>query len=132
MIFLDASAIVAVLAREPDAAELAARMAGRRPIYASAIVAYEAVLGLARAASLSLADARQMVTALLVELSAEIVPITAERGSLAIAAFERYGKGRHPAALTMGDCFSYACARDLDVPLLYKGEDFARTDIRAA
>ena len=47
-------------------------------------------------------------------------------------AFLRYGKGRHPAGLNFGDCMSYALAKSLDAPLLYKGEDFARTDIRPA
>ena len=55
---------------------------------------------------------------------------TAEIGGLAIDAFERFGRGRHPAALNRGDCFAYACARSLGVPLLFKGEDFAKTDIR--
>ena len=50
----------------------------------------------------------------------------------AFDAFMRYGKGRHPARLNLGDCFAYALAKQLDVPLLYKGDDFAKTDIRSA
>jgi ribonuclease VapC len=61
-----------------------------------------------------------------------VVPITAEIGHGALTAFERYGRGRHPAALTMGDCFAYACARALDVPILFKGDDFPLTDITVA
>jgi ribonuclease VapC len=64
--------------------------------------------------------------------SAEIVAVTAQQADLAIDAFRRFGKGRHPAGLNIGDCFSYALAKASDMPLLYKGEDFARTDIRAA
>ena len=50
----------------------------------------------------------------------------------AIRAFERFGRGRHPARLNMGDCFAYACAEDLGLPLLFKGEDFPLTDIGVA
>jgi ribonuclease VapC len=60
----------------------------------------------------------------------ETVPITREIGDLALQAFEKYGKGRgHKAQLNMGDCFAYACAKSLGVPLLYKGDDFAKTDL---
>jgi len=51
---------------------------------------------------------------------------------IAINAFDRYGKSRHPAALNFGDCFAYACARHAGVPLLYKGDDFPQTDIETA
>ncbi len=50
----------------------------------------------------------------------------------AIAAWQRFGKGRHPAGLNLGDCFSYALARTTGEPLLYKGRDFDQTDIRTA
>jgi ribonuclease VapC len=53
-------------------------------------------------------------------------------GDLALSAFMAFGKGRHPARLNLGDCFAYALARQLDAPLLYKGDDFAKTDIRSA
>lgn len=58
--------------------------------------------------------------------------IAIEIGGGAVSAFERFGKGRHRAALNMGDCFAYACARSADVPLLFKGNDFPRTDIAVA
>jgi ribonuclease VapC len=130
--FIDASVIIAVLARESDAADFASRLARLRKSFVSPIVVYEAVLGLARATKMSLADAKRLVAMLLANLSAECVSVTPERGELAIAAFERFGKGRHPAALNMGDCFAYACAQDLQVPLLFKGDDFSRTDIEVA
>lgn len=57
------------------------------------------------------------------------VPFTAEQLSIAIDAFRRFGKGRHPAELNFGDCFSYALAKATREPLLFKGNDFARTDI---
>lgn len=58
-----------------------------------------------------------------------LAPVDAEQAQLARQAFREYGKGRHPAALNFGDCFSYALAKSLDEPLLFKGEDFSRTDI---
>lgn len=61
-----------------------------------------------------------------------IESVTAEHAAIARAAFRRFGKGRHPAALNFGDCFSYALAIAEDEPLLFKGKDFARTDVRVA
>jgi ribonuclease VapC len=57
------------------------------------------------------------------------VPIDERIGALAVACFETYGKGRHPAQLNLADCLSYACAKALDARLLFKGEDFAKTDV---
>ena len=61
-----------------------------------------------------------------------IVPVTAEHAEVAREAFRRYGKGRHKAALNFGDCFSYALAKSSGEPLLFKGADFAATDIESA
>jgi ribonuclease VapC len=127
--FLDASAIVAIVAPEADALALAARVASADRKFTSAIAVYEAVLGLARARDMSIAAAEEAVNQYLARGDAQIVPITAEIGRGAIRAFERFGRGRHPARLNMGDCFAYACARALDVPLLFKGDDFSQTDI---
>ena len=63
---------------------------------------------------------------------ATVVPIDGVVGHIALEAFERYGKGRHKAALNMGDCFAYGCAKAHKVPLLFKGGDFAYTDIAIA
>lgn len=62
-------------------------------------------------------------------LSIIIVPFSAEQAQLASEAFLKYGKGRHPAKLNMGDCFSYALAKSTNQPLLSKGNDFIHTDI---
>ena len=63
----------------------------------------------------------------------EVVSFSASHADAATEAYRRFGKGvGQPACLNYGDCFSYALARSLDVPLLYKGDDFARTDIRSA
>jgi len=130
--FIDASAIVAIIAAEPDAAALGTRLSAATTAYASGIAVYEATLGIARTLNLSVANAESLVADLLAEVETIIVPITDDIGRGAIRAFEQFGRGRHPARLNMGDCFAYACARALDVPLLFKGDDFTQTDIAAA
>lgn len=62
----------------------------------------------------------------------EVVPVTAVSAHAVAAAYRRWGKGFHPAALNYGDCFAYQLARERDCPLLYVGDDFARTDVRSA
>jgi ribonuclease VapC len=130
--FVDASAIVAIIVREPDADPLAARLGSARRIHVSAIATYEAILGTARALGIPIDAAESLVDDFLAESQAEIVGIDSEIGRSAISAFQRFGRGRHPAQLNMGDCFAYACARALNVPLLFKGDDFSQTDIVAA
>ena len=129
--FVDASALTAIIANEPDGPALliALRRTDRR--YTSAVAVYEAVLALARIGNTAVALSRAVVQQFLGEFSVELIPITAEIGTLAIAAFERFGRPHHPARLNMGDCFAYACARTLQVPLLFKGEDFRHPDIAA-
>ncbi len=71
------------------------------------------------------------IEALLNESRVAIIPIEAEHGPIAVAAFAEFGKGRgHPAQLNLADCLSYACAKSRGVPLLYKGNDFSRTDLK--
>ena len=79
---------------------------------------------------MTLSDARDIVDTLISRLYARNVDLTQDIGSAAIDAAVRYGKAvRHPAGLNLGDCFAYACARALSVPLLYNGDDSARTDL---
>jgi uncharacterized protein with PIN domain len=66
------------------------------------------------------------------ELKIVIEPVTVEQTHLARQAFLDFGKGRHPANLNFGDCFAYALAKATGEPLLFKGEDFSKTDVRAA
>ena len=131
--FLDASAIIA---RESDAASLAVRLGQPARVVTSPIAAQEAVLGLARVGNTSIADATSVLDRFLTEVDATIVPIDAPRGSAAIAAFERVGKGRPAAALNLGDCFAYAyayaCAATRDMPLLCEENDFPHMDIAIA
>ena len=78
------------------------------------------------------AQVSTMVTDSLGTHSARSTGVPAEVRRLALEAFDRFGKGRHPAALNFGDCFAYACARLAGAPLLYKGDDFPQTDIETA
>ena len=78
------------------------------------------------------AEAGHELDAFLQRAEIEPAPVTAEHLKAARRAWRRFGKGRHPAALNFGDCFAYALAQVVGEPLLYKGEDFARTDIPAA
>lgn len=66
---------------------------------------------------------------LLRRTAVDVVPFEAAQSSLTVSAWLRFGKGRHPAGLNLGDCYSYALARHLDAPLMFKGRDFSQTDI---
>ena len=140
--FIDASALVSILRREEDSANIAARIrAGDGPCYVSAMVRFEATLAVARALSTLpqltgfsrselIAEARSLVDDYLSEISAIDMPIDTAIASAAIDAAAAYGKAvGHKAGLNMGDCFSYACAKSKKLPLLYKGNDFAQTDL---
>src|SRR4051794_18116645 len=70
--------------------------------------------------------------ALISELRLQVMPFTADHAALARRAFRQFGKGRHPAGLNFGDCMTYALAKEQGEPLLFKGDDFSKTDIEAA
>jgi len=89
-------------------------------------------LGVARALNATISDATQLVNDFIEAKSLKNLAIDASIAASAVAAFARYGKGRHKAKLNMSDCFAYACAQSLDVPLLCKGNDFKHTDIDVA
>lgn len=126
MIVIDASAIVAILTGEHDAQALLERiaLASRRCISASNLLEARLVAELGRALDPIL------LTNLLTRWEIEIVPF--EHVDLAFEAYRRFGKGRHPAKLNMGDCAAYALAKARGWPLLYNGEDLALTDIEQA
>jgi ribonuclease VapC len=128
--FVDASAFAAILLGEPEAEDLAKRLDAAELRLASAIVVFETVAAIMRETSLSRSAAEDKVRAAFAAADITVVPITDEIGRAALDAFDRYGKGRgHPAQLNLGDCFAYGAARTLGVPLLYKGNDFAKTDL---
>jgi len=133
MVFLDTSAVVAVLAGEPDAASFAAKLEAEPERISAGHVLLEASTRLASLLGLTPTVADGLVTRLFRQADVDIVPITEEVAQIAVAAFERYGKGRGAVAnLNLGDCLSYACAKAHDARLLFKGSDFSQTDIARA
>ena len=139
--FVDASAIVAILKCEPEAGGFVAALeASRGSLHCSSIARFEATVSLAvsrarqRGGEHALPDdfevAADLVGEFLTGIEAKDVDITVRIGSAAIHAARKYGKvAGHPAGLNMGDCFAYACARTRGRPLLYKGGDFSQTDL---
>jgi len=139
--FIDASAIVAILGREPGHEEIEKRLAlveGR--FFVSPLVKFEASVALARQKAPAkrmakpspalLRQAQQAVDAFVESLDAEEIAVTPKIGQRALDASATYGKAvGHRADLNFGDCFAYACAKELGAPLIYKGKDFAHTDV---
>ncbi len=123
---IDTSAIVAIALNELDAAELEVRIADDPVRLISAATVLEATIVLET--RLGDAGGREFDLWLL-KIGVEIVPVDAEQADAARRAWRRFGKGRHAAALNYGDCFSYALALTRGEPLLFKGEDFAKTDV---
>ena len=126
---VDTSAVVAILLREPEADSFAGMVVDSPLRVMSVVTRVElsfVVEGRLREAGRT--DLEQLLRDLRIELAA----VTPEQAEIAIEAFRRYGKGRHPAGLNIGDCFAYALAKATGHPLLFKGDDFAQTDIRPA
>jgi ribonuclease VapC len=125
---IDSSAVVAILLGEPEAAAYTEAM-GRGGCHMSLANVYEAeVVLLNRRGPNGPARVRRLLAA----AGATLHEFDDAQARLATAAYERFGKGRHPAQLNLMDCAAYALARSLDAPLLYKGEDFSRTDVVSA
>lgn len=129
--FVDTSVLVALLTAEDDAAALAIALEGAQTRRTSPLVRLETCAVLATRLDISPTQAQALFDELMEEADIEIHPIDDTVGRIAVRCFEAYGKGRHPAALNIVDCFSYAGAKALDVPLLFKGEDFSQTDVNA-
>lgn len=130
--FVDASALTAILGNESDAASLLARLQRGRVRITSPLAIWETVLAISRLLDMSIRDAHRAVEDFLVLAEIEVAAVPPEAREHAISAFDRFGKSRHPAALNFGDCFAYGCARVAGLPLLYKGDDFPQTDIETA
>ena len=136
--FLDASVIVAVITREAGWEEILKRLdlAGAGFVV-SPIARFEAVLGIARKSqspektkNAQIAAAKATVDEFLSAIGATEIAVTPAIGVIAVDAAMTYGKAvGHAADLNFGDCFSYACAKSLNVTLAYKGNDFALTDL---
>ena len=131
--FVDASAIVAIITREPDAKALADVLDTAINRITSPLAVYEATLAVMRKRRSTLREAEAYVLDFLTLSRIELIPITIREAATALDAFSRYGKGRgHPAQLNLCDCFAYAAARNHRTSLLFKGDDFVHTDILAA
>ena len=126
---LDTSAVMAILQCEPEASAFGDALSGASRIAIAAPTLVE--LGMVAEGRAGEA-VRPRIVRLFQSIKVEVVPFTAEHASVALDAWRRYGKGRHPAGLNLGDCFAYALAVARDEPLLFKGEDFSRTDVKAA
>jgi ribonuclease VapC len=130
---IDASALVAILLGEPEAGRfLDVLDASAETLVISPVSVFETVAAIVRVTGCPVIEARVSVSATLKDYSITITEISIEAGEEAITAFDRFGKGRHPAQLNMGDCFSYALAKTMRLPILFKGDDFSRTDLEAA
>ena len=130
--FVDASAIVAMMTNESDAGALSARLLAGRRRMTSPMALWEAAGAYGRISGLVPDAALREVEAYIRPLDIAVIAIEADLARDAVDAYQRFGKGRHPAALNFGDCFAYAAARRLGVPLLYKGDDFSLTDMEPA
>lgn len=123
---LDSSAIIAILLKEPEAIQFATAIEESDTILLSAASLLEASIIIE--SRLGLEGARDL-DLLLYRADVEIVPVDREQVEIARTAWRRYGKGRHPASLNYGDCFSYALAKATGERLLFKGNDFSGTDL---
>ena len=123
---LDTSAVLAILQDEPERRQFneAIEVAETRSLSTASFVECSMILE-----SRYGADGVRDLDLLIAKAQISLLPVDEDQAHLARRAFQKYGKGRHPAGLNFGDCFSYALARALDEPLLFKGNDFPQTDI---
>jgi ribonuclease VapC len=130
MIVVDTSALIAILTREPEHSHFLHLLDQVERRLVSAVTYYEAgIVMQARAGAGGLDDLNDLLQA----ISAEIVPFDQAQAASALTAYARYGKGIDPKArLNLGDCASYALAKGLNAPLLFRGTDFAATDVVVA
>ena len=127
---IDSSAVIAILFDEPEAEALLSQIAVAEICRLSAASLVEVGIVLRRDAA---AQRRAAFDEMLRLFSINVEPVTEEQAYLALDAYDRFGKGTgHPAGLNYGDCFSYALAKQAGEPLLFKGNDFTRTDLEAA
>ena len=125
---LDTSAIMSILRQEDDALKMAACIAAASSVCISAVTRLEAfTVAMARGDVGS-----QQLAEFLNQLAPQVIAFDEVQSSLAVTAVKAFGKGHHPARLNFGDCCAYALAKSLNLPLLYKGNDFAQTDIASA
>jgi ribonuclease VapC len=130
MIVVDASALIAILDEERDATRYAEAIAEADPPLVSAATVVEAGIVMFNRHG---AGGSRKLNALIQEAGFQVESVTAQHAQLALQAYASYGKGqKNAASLNYGDCFSYALAKATCLPLLFKGLDFSKTDIRSA
>lgn len=130
MIVVDSSALIAILRRETEADDFLGIIAAAQDCLLSSVTLLETSMVLAGRTGDATSWAE--LDALIARAGMQVVAHDATLAEAARTAFLRYGKGRHPAGLNFGDCASYALARNRSLPLLFKGDDFSRTDLRGA
>lgn len=123
---IDTSALIALLGMEAEAARLAAAIEADATRLISAASVVEAALVIESRYG---PDGGRELDLLTAKAGLSVEPVTAQQAEIAREAWRRFGKGRHPASLNFGDCFSYALARATGEPLLFKGTDFPQTDV---
>lgn len=129
MTVVDSSVLLAILFGEPDAHELAGRLAAYpRPLMSAATLVEIAIVADKNPSRLK----GPAIEDLIANFDISLVPFDLEQARIARTAYRRFGKGNHPAGLNFGDCFSYALAKAHGLPLLFKGDDFGLTDIEVA
>ncbi len=129
MIVVDTSAIIAILLNETEADAFRQVLSSETDVRLSPMTDFETrLLAFSRRGQHLVAE----YEAFLETAEVSIEAFGREEALLAFDAYRRFGKGNHPARLNFGDCAAYALAKSLDAPLLFKGSDFARTDIRRA
>lgn len=126
---IDTSALIAYLNAEPDAERIETALVTASRLFISAATLVEA--GIVAERQNEESGGRDL-DLLVHRLQVEVVPVTHEQAELARSAYRRFGKGKHPAGLNFGGCFSYALARSLGEHLLFVGKDFSQTDVAAA
>lgn len=124
MIVIDTSALMAIALGEPTGPRCVDKLKAETEVLISAATLAEALIVAARR------DAEAEMADLVQGLGLTVVPIGELAARQAAQAYSRWGKGVHPAGLNFGDCFAYALAKENDCPLLFVGDDFARTDVR--
>lgn len=125
MIAIDTSAIVAIALGEPEAEAFKAALRN-----GSVLIGWPTLFETRIVLTVKgFPNAREVVARLADAPNVSAIPFDRKHFDAAERAFERFGKGRHPAALNMGDCFSYAVAAVARAPLLFKGRDFGQTDL---
>lgn len=127
--FIDTSVVVAILAKEPDWREFSDMVGQATRRLTSPVVRLETSIVLAARLLISPREAEGQFEKFLDEADVSEVGLDAEVGKAAVTCFEQFGKGRHPARLNFADCLTYACAKVHGATLVFKGDDFSKTDI---